>query len=637
MDFERQKEIWADFIYDGKIDEELRPEIAESWKKCRQHGVNPSGGKGKCADGALFDSIFNANRHLLDIALPVMKNVFEVLNKSHYLIVLTDSAGYILETMGDVDINRKSEDLHFAKGCLWNSTEVGTNAISVALEFNKPMQMAGAEHYCKSHHPWTCSAAPIHGVDGELIGCINFSGYAETVHSHTLALAIAAADSIEAQLKEQHHAGLMHSALDASSDAIFLLNSDFRPFWENDAAKKLTKMDESSLSQFDFRSALPNVPWISGKDYFTDDTIVLLNEHGFYCGANIRYIDQFGYPAVSVTLRKQKHIINAVNRLSRNRAEFTFDDFICRSAAMQKTLALAKRFSEYDGNILIEGESGTNKELIAQAVHNAGVNSHGPFVTISCSAIHRDSFEADLFGCEVGAYGGKVTESCPGRFEFAQNGTLFFEEISELPMEFQSKLLHVVEKHSLRRIGGKRDISLNVRIIASSGRNLEQMTEEGTFRRDLYHRLNVLKINVPPLRERKDDIEPYAEQMLEKLNDASPDIKKTMDMAFLLGLKDCNWPGNIRQLQNSIERAFYSETSESLSKSSLQYALDRPDKNDESDSAEALESDRKSLIIAALELNSGDVDTAAKCLGISRATLYRRLKNYGINPKKLKR
>ena len=637
MDFERQKEIWADFIYDGKIDESLCPEIAESWRRCRAWGVNPSGGRGKCADGAVFNSIYKANRHLLDIALPVMKNVFEVLDKSHYLLVLTDSAGYILETMGDVDINRKSEDLHFRKGCLWNSMEVGTNAISVALEFNKPTQMAGAEHYCRSHHPWTCSAAPIHGVDGELIGCINFSGYAETVHSHTLALAIAAADSIEAQLKEQHHAELMRSALDAASDAIFLLNSDLKPFWENSAAKKLTGMNEASLSQLDFKAVLPNIPWTPGRDYFTDDTIVLLGERGFYCGADIRNITQFGSPAVSVTLRKQKHLINAVNRLSRNKAVFSFEDFNCRSAAMQKALALARRFSDYDGNILIEGESGTRLELVAQAIHNASANSRGPFVTISCSTIHRDTLEADLFGVEVGAYGGKITESSPGRFELAQNGTLFLEEVSELPMEFQTKLLNVVENRSLRRIGGNRDISLNIRIIASSSCKLDDMINEGTFRADLYHMLNILKINVPSLRERKEDIEGYARQMLSKLNETSPDIKKTMDKAFISGLENGDWPGNIRQLQNSIERAFYSETGDVLSESSLSFALEKPEHDCEASPSESPEDGEKRLILAALELSYGDVEAASKRLGTSRATLYRKLKTYGINPKKMKK
>ena len=631
MDIEHQIEIWADYIYDGKLDDGLSPEIAESWKRCKQLGVNPSGGKGKRADGAVFNSIYKANRNLLDIAIPVMKSVFEVLDKSHYLIVLTDSVGYILETMGDVDINAKRDDLRFNKGCLWSSSEVGTNAISVALEFNKPMQMVGAEHYCRSHHSWTCSAAPIHGTDGEIIGCINFSGYAETVHSHTLALAIAAADSIESQIKEQHHAALMKAALDASTDAIFLLNSCFKPFLVNEAALKLTKMDFESLSELDFRTALPNIPWTQGEDYFTDDTIVLLGERGFYCGVNITHITQFGSPTCSVTLRKQKHLLNAVNRLSRNKAVFTFEDYTCRSSIMLKTLALAKRFAEYDGNILIEGETGTNKELLAQAIHNAGANSAGPFVAVNCCSMHRDTLEADLFGCEVGAYGGRATESSPGRFELAQNGTLFIEEISELPMEFQSKLLNVVEKHTLRRIGGSRDISLNIRIIASSSCRLEDQVGSGAFRADLYHMLNILKVSVPPLRERTEDIRGYAEEMLSTLNKSSPDIKKVMDEAFVSGLESYSWPGNIRQLQNSIERAFYSETDDVLSEKSLPYALDNPLQN-----AETAEVGQRGSILAALELSSGNVEATAKLLGKSRATLYRRLKEYNIDPKQIK-
>ena len=639
MDFELQKELWADFIYDGKLDSRVRPEIAESWLKCRQHGVNPAGGKGKHADGTVFNSIYEANLPLIKTAMPVMQSIFDIVDHTHYLIVLTDSVGYLLETMGDTDIYAKSEDLRFEKGALWSSTEVGTNAISVALEFDKPTQMAGAEHYCRSHHEWTCSAAPIHGIDGEIIGCINLSGFADTVHSHTLALAIAAANSIESQIRLAHNAALLCSALEASNDAIFLVGSDYKPFWVNSAAKKFTGIDFDQLKTMDFRELLPNVQWNRGGHYFSDDTRIVLGDKVLYCGVDIGYLAHYGSSAFSITIKKQKHILNAVNRLSRNRACYCFEDFLTRDPDMLKTLALAKRYADYNGNILIEGETGTGKELIAQSIHNAGPYRDGPFVAVKCASFPREMLENELFGCESGVFGGKVMEGSPGRFELAQRGTLFLDEVSEMPLEFQAKLLGVVESHTVRRIGSTQDIELDIRIIASSSHPLEQLVRSGSFREDLYHMLNVLTLKVSPLRSRPGDIALCVGEILKRLNDNHPELKKTVSDGFMAGLVQYDWPGNVRQLQNSIERAFYSETGSVLSEESLSYVFLSSIRDKTVREADLAPGGRgqAAAITAALERCAGDVAAAAGQLGISRATLYRRLQKYNIDPKQIKK
>ena len=634
MDFALQKELWADFIYDGKLDDRIRPEIAESWQICRQYGVNPAGGKGKRADGAVFNSIYEANLPLIKTALPVMQSIFDVVDHTHYLIVLTDSVGYLLETMGDTDIYAKSEDLRFEKGALWSSYEVGTNAISVALEFDKPAQMAGAEHYCSTHHDWTCSAAPIHGVDGEILGCINLSGCAETVHAHTLALAIAAADSIESQIRLAHNAALMGSALEASNDAIFLIGSDYKPFWVNGAAKKLTGMDFEELKNADFRELLPNVQWNRGGHYFSDETRIVFGGKVLYCGVDIGYLTQYGSSAFSITLKKQKHIINAVNRLSRNKACYNFEDFLTKDPGMLKTLALAKRYADYKGNILIEGETGTGKEIIAQSIHNASPYRDGPFVTVNCASIPREMLETELFGCEAGAFGSRISDSCPGKFELAQRGTLFLDDISEMPLAFQAKLLSAVESHTVRRVGSTQDIELDIRIIASSGRSLERLVDSGGFRRDLYHRLDVLRLDILPLRDRQGDIILCAQHMIERLNRSCPELEKSLSPEFLAGLLNYSWPGNVRQLQNSLERAFYSETESELSADSLRYVFGETGMQEgEKNGSVRRESDDVAGIVSALEHCCGDVGAAAEMLGVSRATLYRRLKKYNIDPK----
>ena len=632
IDIELGKVLWADFIYEGRLDPRIRPEIADSWKKCRQAGVNPAGGEGRYVDAAVFQSIYSANRILIDTALPIMRSVFQIVQDTSYLMVLTDSVGYILETMGDEEILIKSENLRFGKGHLWNSLEVGTNAISVALEYDRAIQMVGAEHYCRSHHTWTCSAAPIHGIEGEIIGCINFSGTIESAHEHTLALALAAAYGIESQIKIKHNAQLLNTALDASNDAIFLVNGAYRTLWMNAAARKLAGPEADKMSENDFRDILPDVNWPDRRDYFSDDTRFALGDKLIYCGVDVHYLDSFGTPAYSIALKKQKHLLNAVNRLSRNKARYKFEDFLTNDGTTQKMLTLAKRYAEYEGNILIEGESGTGKEMIAQAIHNAGSHRDGPFVTINCASIPREMMESELFGCEVGAFGGKITESSPGRFELAQNGTAFLNEISEMPLELQAKILHTVETHTVRRLGSTRDIRLNIRIISASGRPVAPLVSSGSFRRDLYHRLDVLRLDIRPLRERQCDIILCAQKMLDQLNFRYPELKKTATPEFMTGLLNCDWPGNVRQLQNSIERVFYSETGGTLTEESLKYVYG--ELTEEMPERLCAESNQVSEIADALENCGGDVGAAAAVLGISRATLYRRLKKYNIDPKR---
>lgn len=632
IDIELGKELWADFIYEGKLDPRIRPEIADSWTKCRRAGVNPAGGEGRYVDENVFRSIYDANQILIETALPIMQAVFQIVRDTSYLTVLTDSAGYILEIMGDKEIVEKCGDLRFEKGRLWSSYEVGTNAISIALEYDRAIQTRGAEHYCRSHHGWTCSAAPIHGANGEIIGCIDFTGTLESAHEHTLALALAAAYGIEGQIKTKHSAQLLNSALDASNYAVFLVDENYVTFWMNASARRVAGLEVEQMSGYDFREILPDVNWQADSDYFSDDTRFVLGEKLVYCGVTIHRLEGLENDAYSITLKKQKHMLNAINRLTRNKASYRFEDFLTDDAATKKMLTLAKRYAEYEGNILIEGESGSGKEMIAQAIHNAGARRDGPFVTVNCSAIPREMLESELFGCEVGAFCGKISESSPGRFELAKNGTVFLKDISEMPMELQAKILRIVETHTVRRIGSTRDIQLNIRIIAASSRPTASLVKSGSFSSELYCRLDVLHLNIKPLRERPNDIILCAQDMLRRLNSGYPELKKTATQEFMAGLLNYDWPGNVRQLQNRIERAFYSERGDSLTAESLKYIFSELAE----DSALPLNGKAGEIakISKALEQCGGDVGKAAALIGMSRATLYRRLKKYNIDPKR---
>ena len=639
MSVEILQEIWQRFIETGELDPRMNPVVAKSWEKCRRYGLSHMGGVGKWADETVFRSILAENKDLLETALPVMQSVYEIVEQSHFLLVLTDSVGYILETIGDPAVQEMTKDLRFQKGALWSDLEVGSNAIGIALDYDTVIQTIGPEHYCVSHHNWTCSAAPIHGANGEVIGCLDLSGDVQGAHPHTLGLVVAAAFSIETMLKRLQSDRLMREVLDGSDRSIVLLDDTFHPIWVNQAAKKSFGVSIEELEHTDFRTCMPDVDWLqiqqwTGKGQFTtNDTKLLIGNRVYDCSATISPTLNADSRTFTVTLKKQAHLIDSVNKVSGNRASYTFASIYAQDPLMKKTIQMAQKYARYDGVVLIEGESGTGKELFAQAIHNESSRANGPFVAVNCASLPRDLIESELFGYEKGAFTGALREGNPGKFELANHGTLFLDEIGEMPLEFQAKLLRVVESLRIRRLGGTQERRLDVRVIAATNRNLRLESEQGRFRQDLYYRLNVLKLDIPPLRERPQDIAYCAQEFLKRFNLRYPQQKKAMTQAYLDALQRYRWPGNVRELQNSIERTFYACGEDFLTADDFCYVLNSPPPEPP---AEAREEDRRDQIVRALRAADGSAEAAASALGVSRATLYRMCKRHGIEPKKFK-
>lgn len=642
MELDSLNEIWSRYIKTGELDERINPIIAKSWEKCRQHGLDPMGGLGKRADEIVFRSILSENKDLLDTALPVMQSVYEIVEQSHFLLVLTDSVGYILETIGDPAVQEMSQDLRFLKGSLWSDLEVGSNAIGIALDYDTAIQTVGAEHYGWPHHNWTCSAAPIHGANGEVIGCLDLSGDVHSAHPHTLGLVVAAAFSIETMLIQLQSTRLMREALDGSEGSIILLNDQFRPIWLNQAAEKFLGLSMEGLEDQDFREMLPDVDWTQlqqwnqTEKYVTNDTRLLVKKCVYDCSAVITPTLEADNRIFTVTLKRQDHLIDSVNKVSGNRANYTFSSILAEDPLMRKTIQLAQKYARYDGIVLIEGESGTGKELFAQAIHNESSRCKGPFVAVNCASLPRDLIESELFGYEKGAFTGALREGNPGKFELANHGTLFLDEIGEMPLEFQAKLLRVVESLKVRRIGGTQERVLDVRIIAATNRSLHLESEQGRFRQDLYFRLNVLKLDIPPLRERPQDIIQCATAFLERFNQRYPKQRKEMSAEYIEALKEYNWPGNVRELQNSMERTFYSSSETVLTIEDFQYVVGKAQRFAKTADNPASAGDERGRLMQMLQAAHGQVEAAARELGVSRATLYRMCKRYGIEPKRMK-
>lgn len=351
-----------------------------------------------------------------------------------------------------------------------------------------------------------------------------------------------------------------------------------------------------------------------------------------------------------LTLRGIHHVRSLVTRMLGAQARYTFEDIIGSSPAIADTVKLARRVAGSSVTILLQGESGTGKELFAQAMHNAGPCPKGPFVVINCGAIPKELMESELFGFEEGAFTGARRGGQPGKFELAGGGTIFLDEIAEFPLESQVALLRVLQEKAVVRVGGSKPIPVELRVIAATNKDLSKEVNKGNFRQDLYYRLNVIALTVPPLRERKSDIMElarfFARVLGEQVGKAGVIISKEAEKLFL----NYPWPGNVRELRNAIERAV------NISMSSVIEPDHLPEKirincaksgfTEKLPAAAAaagaacsefkqglisLEEAEKKIILDTLNHLNGNVTRCAKILGISRNTMYRKMREMNIN------
>jgi transcriptional regulator with PAS, ATPase and Fis domain len=324
------------------------------------------------------------------------------------------------------------------------------------------------------------------------------------------------------------------------------------------------------------------------------------------------------------------------NELSTDRkAIYTFNNIIGRSDKSKEVMSLAKSAAKTDSNVLITGESGTGKELFAHSIHNASRRCLKPFVKINCGAIPAELFESEMFGYEEGAFTGAKRTGKKGKFEHANGGTILLDEIGDMPMSMQVKLLRVIQEKELVRVGGNDVIKVDVRVIASTNKSLEQLIKDGKFREDLYYRLDVMHLKLPSLRERVEDIEELSNELRMKICKKHGIYSEGISREAIDYLKSYSWPGNIRQLENVIERAINlldadlsimpKHLPEKIIKSKIKkYSLEN---NYLKDIVETIEKD---LIMECLNKTGGNKNETAKILGLSRAGLYKKINRYNL-------
>jgi DNA-binding NtrC family response regulator len=309
--------------------------------------------------------------------------------------------------------------------------------------------------------------------------------------------------------------------------------------------------------------------------------------------------------------------------------QYRFGDIISKNAQMQTIFSLASDVASLRSTVLIQGESGTGKELIARAIHFSGDRAAKPFVAVSCAALAESLLESELFGHEKGSFTGANAQR-KGKFEMADGGTLFLDEIGDISPKLQVDLLRVLQERAFYRVGGSDEVRVDVRVIAASKVDLREAVQQGRFRDDLYYRLNVIEIHVPPLRSRREDIPLLAHHFLERL---TPELRKEISdisEGALRLLMDYSWPGNVRELENSVERAMVTCRGHVLTEDDFAFLVRAGNGHTWTPPDATLEEMEKLMIEAALERKGGNVKEAAITLGIDRSTLYEKIKRYEI-------
>lgn len=624
------------FISSGEVSSNIRPVIAMSWERCRKAGINPYLKKEEKISQSKLQEELEKHSKLLEIAVPIISNLYAFVKGSGFLISLATEKGIVLEIQGDPEILRKSK---FRPGNILTENCVGTNSIGLCLINQQPIQVFAAEHFCKFFHEWTCSSAPIFDENKKLLGILSMNGDYEKVNLHTLGMVVGGANAIENSLlmQKSYHEIAISNALktvimEEIDEGLVVLNEDKTICHINDRAKKMlkiTKANEEILFQ--------NISNVLGVDHpligEIESCFKKVNHEMIYLGEDyevtyklINFNGKFSIGLILV-LREIEKVKKIVNRFVGARAMYTFDDLIGIDEAFFSVVSMAKSASRSVSNILLIGESGTGKEIFAQAIHNFSKRRKGPFLAINCGGLPRNLVESELFGYAEGAFTGAQKGGNPGKFELADGGTLFLDEIGEMPLEFQVLFLRVLQEKTIMRIGGKKMIPVDVRIIAATNKNLEEEVKAGNFREDLFYRLNVMAIKIPPLRERPEDIPLLTEHLFNKLQKGLDKKVNKIDPEVIKILKNYNWPGNIRELQNVLERAINLTTTGEIHVSNIPDSIIGSVKQSYNKIL-PVDDYEKQLIFSLLQEHDGNKSKVAKILGISRTTLYTKLKKY---------
>lgn len=641
---ETVKKDWEKFV-ENKTDEGLsvRDEVLQSWAKSVKSGI-PYLQKGArvVLDEQEMQKIYLKNSMLMQASGSILDEFISILKvhkKSSVIVNLCDADTVILKTLTNNDDARSaSEDHHLLPGAILNEEYTGTTGVSMVKNTQEPYVIYGSEHFNVLAKTWSCAAAPIRNVNTKkMVGIVSITGNNLNISTEAFGMITFVARAIEGEilseftkrmqlLNDQFREALPHSKADlliAIDIDMHVVSSSknrhpvLEDFYESRELRTEVKEHFEFVADRIFTSK-------NNRQKKNDQTTFTASGHNFFITPVYLQTELIGC-LMEVYPIPQK--VGARSDSASASASLYVPDLIGSSEAFISVLSTAKHVAVTDAPVILTGETGVGKEGFAKTIHNYSNRVSKPFIAINCGAIPKELIGSELFGYAPGAFTGALAKGNPGKLEAANNGTLFLDELAELPLDAQTYLLRVLEEKSLVRLGSTQALPIDVRIIAATNADIEQMVAEKLFRSDLYYRLNVIQIKIPPLRERLDDLADLISFFHSSFSGQSCTLTKE-DISFL---SRYTWPGNIRELKNVIQSANI------LGKNVILSLRDyvKMHSLDESNQNNLLQSDQNTgispqlddaRIMEVIQSCNGNIAEAARQLGVARSTIYRRFK-----------
>lgn len=592
----------------------LSEQVAISWERCREFGLDPrSRPRGEVIPFAQVSQRREALAALRRLALAEMQLLHSQIAGSHFTIALGDGDGVVLDTISDQQFADSEEGRAIIPGSVWREAERGTNALGLAALERQPVAIYGREHYFSSHGHLSCMAAPILNSHGEVLGLLDASCANEARQQHTHALVRMAASQIENGLMYHERSESFIFAFHPRVEYLDTLSAGLVAVSTDGQVHSLNRPGTSLLS------GLP----VEGRAHFEAlfDASFGTVMNGLLSGGVVRVRDRAG-SGLFMVCRQIGRKSQAAKRAptptaapllgAANAPDFVCDDPVLRSAIQEAADAAALAMP-----IHITGETGTGKDLLARHVHKLS-RRKGEFIAVNCGALPESLFIAELFGHERGAFTNARSDGSPGLAKLADRGTLFLDEVADIPLAAQTAMLRFLDTMEVRAVGGQKVAKLDVQIVSATNRDLQEMVAARTFRGDLLYRLNAFTVSLPTLGSRSD----FGAIVRHLVGKVAPGVAVTD--AAIARLSQRDWPGNIRELNSVLQRALVRRSMDHLDEEAFEAAARTP----EADACpacrgHALSERRCQEIRASFRSSNGNISLTARKLGLSRTTIYK--------------
>lgn len=639
---------WRSFVAgkDSGLDR-VRPAVRESWTRCRRYAVDPGIKEAplEIASEAQLSEVRRRSR-LFQAARALLPVIGHCLTGSPCFIGLYDDRGLTLDALSFEQAKKVAENAKAVSGARWIEREVGTDAVPTCLVLGVPVEIGASEHYVEAWHNWWGAAAPVRDpFTKRMVGVLGLYGYVKVAHLRTLALVTDFAAAIERELRTS----LLESQL-----AVFKKYEEYTRKLPTCGVVAIgpnghilsstpTGLQALGLSHERLKNGMVIQDLLQPDCILEPDPIMapkelfLRGRGGERMKADVLPVMDQDRSVGLLAILPQFKGTSSDKRVGHGwHARYRFSNIVGQHSALRSCIAQAERIAALDLPVLIRGETGTGKELFAHSIHNASPRALGPFVTLNCGAVSEELLAAELFGYSEGAFTGAVRGGKAGKFQLADRGTLFLDEIESASLRVQTHLLRALEEDTVTPVGGEKPKAVDVRVLAATNINLTAKVKDGTFRQDLYYRLNCASLLLPPLRERATDVRSLAQALL---GNDGPELGSEV----VKRLEGYCWPGNVRELRNIVEQSAIKCSGDVILESDLPAAVcsascrtsqcpfgaaSLPISSGEGTSI--LESAERDIIIRLLSQLNGNLSQVAAYLKIDRSTLYRKLKRHNI-------